>query len=61
MNGANEEAVAAFLVRRCAWLDIVRAIEHALARATFTNAPTLADYAEANAEARRLAAEFLHL
>lgn len=61
MNGANEEAVAAFLARRCAWLDIVRAIEHALARATFTNAPTLADYAEANAEARRLAAEFLHL
>lgn len=61
MNGANEEAVAAFLARRCAWFDIVRAIEHALARATFTNAPTLADYAEANAEARRLAAEFLHL
>ena len=61
MNGANEEAVAAFLARRCAWLDIVRAIEHALARAAFTNVPTLADYAEANAEARRLAAEFLHL
>lgn len=61
MNGANEEAVAAFLARRCAWLDIVRAIEHALARAAFTNVPSLADYAEANAEARRLAAEFLHL
>jgi len=59
MNGANEEAVAAFLDRRCAWLDIVRAIEYALARAAFTAAPTLEDYAAANDEARRLAAEFL--
>ncbi len=60
MNGANEEAVAAFLDRRCAWLDIVRAIEYALARAAFTAAPTLEDYAAANGEARRLAAEFLN-
>ncbi len=60
MNGANEEAVAAFLARRCAWLDIVRAIEYALARAAFTAAPALEDYAAANGEARRLAAEFLN-
>jgi len=59
MNGANEEAVAAFLGRRCAWLDIVRAIEYALERATFVAAPTLDDYAASNAESRRLAAEFL--
>lgn len=59
MNGANEVAVAAFLAGRCAWTDIVRAIEYALARATFVAAPTLADYAAANDEARRLAAEFL--
>ena len=59
MNGANEVAVAAFLGHRCAWLDIVRAIEYALARAEFRTAPTLADYAAADAESRRLAAEFL--
>lgn len=61
MNGANEVAVAAFLAGRCAWLDIVRAIDHALSRTSFTAAPTLADYAAANDEARRLAAEFLKL
>lgn len=61
MNGANEVAVAAFLGGRCAWLDIVRAIEHALNRASFAAAPTLADYAAADGEARRLAAEFIAL
>lgn len=61
MNGANEVAVAAFLAGRCAWLDIVLAIDYALARTSFTAAPTLADYAAANDEARRLAAEFLKL
>lgn len=61
MNGANEVAVAAFLAGRCSWLDIVRTIDHALARTSFTAAPTLADYAAANDEARRLAAEFLKL
>ena len=61
MNGANEVAVAAFLGGRCAWRDIGRAIEHALNRASFAAAPTLADYAAADGEARRLAAEFLAL
>lgn len=61
MNGANEVAVGAFLGRRCAWLEIVRAIEYALQRADFTACPTLADYAAADDEARRLAAEYLKL
>lgn len=61
MNGANEVAVAAFLARRCGYTDIVRTIEHALARATFTSRPTLADYAEADAEARTLARNLLGL
>ncbi len=61
MNGANEEAVAAFLARRCPWTGIVRAIEYALERADFTAAPTLDDFAAANDESRRLAAEYLHL
>ncbi|WP_296004894.1 1-deoxy-D-xylulose-5-phosphate reductoisomerase [uncultured Alistipes sp.] len=61
MNGANETAVAAFLKGACRWLDIVGAIVHTLEHATFVAAPTLDDYAAADAEARRLAAEYLHL
>ncbi len=59
MNGANEVAVAAFLDHRCAWSDIVRAIEYALNHADFRTTPSLDDYAAANDESRRLAAEFL--
>lgn len=61
MNGSNEVAVAAFLHRQCAWLDIVRAIEYALGKATFTANPSWEEYAASNDEARRLAAEYLHL
>lgn len=61
MNGANEVAVGAFLSRRCAWLDIVPAIKYALGRAAFTPAPSLDDLAAADAESRRLAAEYLKL
>ena len=61
MNGANETAVAAFLARRCAWTEIVRAIEYALEKADFTARPNLDDFAASNDESRRLAAEYLHL
>ena len=61
MNGSNEVAVAAFLARKCAWLDIVKAIEYALNKAAFTATPSWADYAAANDESRRLAAEYLKL
>ena len=61
MNGANEVAVAAFLVKRCGYLDIVRTIEHALEEATFVARPTLDDYAASDAEARRIAREFLKI
>lgn len=61
MNGSNEVAVAAFLARKCAWLDIVKAIEYALKKAAFTATPSWTDYAAANDEARRLAAEYLKL
>ena len=59
MNGANEVAVAAFLARQCSWLDIVRTIEHTLDKAAFTARPSLGDLAEADREARQLAARFL--
>lgn len=61
MNGANEVAVAAFLDRKCRYTDIVRTIEHALARATHVARPALADYAAADAEARDLARGLLRL
>ena len=59
MNGANEVAVAAFLSGRCRYTEIVRAIAHALGHASFAARPTLDDYAAADAEARRLAREYL--
>ena len=61
MNGANEVAVAAFLAKRCGYLDIVRTIGHALCHATFVARPSLDDYAASDAEARRLARQFLKL
>ena len=61
MNGANETAVAAFLAHKCAYLDIVRAIEYALTNATFEAEPTTDDYALCNDEARALASKFLGL
>lgn len=61
MNGANEVAVAAFLGHKCAYGDIVGAIRYAIERATFVARPSLADYDEANIEARRLANEYLKL
>lgn len=60
MNGANEEAVGAFLNHQCRYTDIVGAIRYALEKATFIEHPTLEDYARINEESRRLANEYLH-
>jgi 1-deoxy-D-xylulose-5-phosphate reductoisomerase len=59
MNGANEVAVAAFLAGKCGYNDIVGAIEYALKKAQFVATPSLSEYAEIDAESRRLAQEFL--
>lgn len=61
MNGANEVAVAAFLARKCPWLEIVKTIRYALQHADFAPQPGLDEFARADAEARRLAAEYLKL
>lgn len=61
MNGANEVAVAAFLRGAIRYPDIAAAIEYALDRAGFAAAPSLDDYAAADKEARRLAAERLRI
>jgi 1-deoxy-D-xylulose-5-phosphate reductoisomerase len=59
MNGANEVAVAAFLAGECRYTDIVGTIEYALTKAQFVAQPSLSEYAEIDAESRRLAREFL--
>ncbi len=61
MNGANEVAVAAFLERKCGYLDIVRTIEYAMQNADFHRTPSLEVYAAANEESRRLASQFLKI
>ena len=61
MNGANEVAVAAFLKGECRYTDIVGSIEYALGKEQFVETPSLSDYAEIDAESRRLATEYLKL
>ncbi|MFR9523754.1 MAG: 1-deoxy-D-xylulose-5-phosphate reductoisomerase [Rikenellaceae bacterium] len=61
MNGANEVAVAAFLSKKCNYLDIVRTIEYAMTTADFSLTPSLEVYAAANEESRRLAKQFLKI
>ncbi len=61
MNGANEEAVAAFLSHRCRYHDIVGSIRYALEKATFVARPDIDDYDRANDEARALARSYLKL
>lgn len=59
MNGANDVAVAAFLDRKCGYLDIAGAIEYALSRSAFAPSVTVDTLAAANAEARGLAEEYI--
>ncbi len=61
LNAANEVAVAAFLDRKCRYLDIVESIRYALQRSNFVAHPTLDDYAEADREARALVREMLKI
>lgn len=61
MNGANEVAVAAFLNKRCGYLDIVDCIKHSLQESSFSEKPSLEDYAAANIEAREIATKYLKL
>lgn len=54
-NAANEAAVAAFLDGRIGFLDIAATVEHVLAAVDGAPARDLADLAEADDEARRIA------
>lgn len=57
LNAANEIAVAAFLARRIAYLDIATIVAETLAAAPSRPAESLAEVSEADAAARRFAAK----
>lgn len=59
MNAANEVAVRAFLEGKIKYTGIVEVIESTLDKTGFVNNPSLDDYAACDAEARRLAKEFI--
>ncbi len=60
LNAANEVAVAAFLEERAVFLQMSDVIARTMEKATFVARPTYEDYVQTDAEARRIAAEFLN-
>ncbi len=60
LNGANEIAVEYFLKGKIGFLQMSTIIEQVLERATHIDAPTLDDYCNSDAEARRLATEIIN-
>ena len=59
LNAANEIAVEAFLTEKIGFLQMSDLIENTLAKTSFVPKPSLADYIESDAEARKVASEFL--
>lgn len=59
VNAANEVVNRAFLEDRCGFLQMGDIIEQTMAKATFIKTPTLDDYMQTDAEARRIANELL--
>ena len=55
LNAANEEAVASFLARRIAFLDIVRTVEEALAQTDAAAPHSIAEVIDIDRNARALA------
>ncbi len=60
INAANEVVVAAFLRDEVGFLEMSDVIAHCAERVAFVSAPTYEDYVASDAEARRLAADFIH-
>jgi 1-deoxy-D-xylulose-5-phosphate reductoisomerase len=59
LNAANEEAVAAFLGRRIAFLDICQTVEEALHRTGATQPQSIAEVIDIDRDARALANELM--
>lgn len=60
VNAANEIVNEAFRKGRCGFLDMADIIEKTMQRATFVAQPTYDDYIATDAEARRIAEQFLN-
>jgi 1-deoxy-D-xylulose-5-phosphate reductoisomerase len=61
VNAANEVVNRAFLEDRCRFLQMGDVIAQTMQRATFIKTPTLEDYMQSDAEARRIAGELLSI
>ncbi len=61
VNAANEVVNLAFRQERCSFLQMADVIEKTMQQATYLVEPTLDDYFQCDAEARRLASELLSL
>lgn len=61
MNAANEIAVYGFLKNRIGFLEMTEVIEQTIARLPFIEHPTLEEYFESDAEARKFAASRINL
>jgi len=61
LNAANELAVYAFLRNRINFLDMTDVIEKTMEKVPFIQTPTLEEYFESDGEARRIAADMIHL
>ena len=59
LNAANEVCVAAFLKERVGFLQMSDVIERTMQKVDFITTPTYEDYVATDAEARRIAQEFL--
>ncbi len=59
MNAANEVVVEAFLQEKIKFLDMPDVIGQTMSRVTFLSAPSLADYAETDGEARLVAGRLI--
>ena len=59
VNAANEMVVAAFLRDEIGFLAMSDVIEQTMGRASFVQVPTYDDYVATDAEARRIATEFI--
>ena len=59
VNAANEIVNDAFRHDRCGFLDMADIIERTMQKAQFIASPTYDDYVSTDAEARRIATEFL--
>ena len=59
LNAANEVCVAAFLKERVGFLQMSEIIERTMQKTAFIATPTYEDYVATDAEARRIAEEFI--